>query len=262
MADFFSVEEIIDVISGHSEGQVPAVVVGGQAINIWATVYRNRIGASLDPYLPLVSKDLDLIGPTATLHELSGRFGVPVEFSEPRTPCIGRIVLPQPKGALKVELLRGVNGLSEIRNYHMLDATISGRVIRVLDPISCLRAKIANVAEIEQQNRQDVKHVKIMTHCVPEYIKDLLLQATEGTISERFLVNTLHELRMTVGGIRAGNVVSKHAVDLSKVLPLEELKVSSLQKVENFIGFHLKDFPGYRTPPAEQNPGNRQGIRM
>jgi hypothetical protein len=41
--------------------------VGGHAVNLWAFVYREKIGSSLDQWLPLTSKDLDLVGTNALL---------------------------------------------------------------------------------------------------------------------------------------------------------------------------------------------------
>ena len=185
--------DIADVVSTRTDGQLP-LVVGGQAVNIWAIVYAPRVGSILRAYEPFVSKDLDLYGPRKILENLSKKYHVPIKLSPPRFPGIGQIVIPKGELELKVELLSGVRGVPRIGEENMVEVTVQGVHLRVLDPISCLKAKISNAAEIDQTGRQDVNHVEIMKICAGEYAKDIVAGEPEA-FSERVVVNLLERLR-------------------------------------------------------------------
>jgi hypothetical protein len=220
MADSFSVAEILDVVREDIH-PIPAVVVGGQAVNLWATVYLNRVREELAPLMPLVSKDLDLYGDKRILENLAKKFGVEPAYSEPRTPGIGYVLIPREKGSLKVELLRSVHGLRKIESFQVVRLAIGGADVRVLDAISCLRAKIANAADLDQTNRQDVQQVKIMTVCAREYVKDLLATASRRERGERLVVEALQGLSDTITGETARRACAKHQLSLAQVPQLQ-----------------------------------------
>ncbi len=165
--------DIAGVVSIPIDGRLP-LVVGGQAVNIWAIVYAPRVGSELRAYEPFVSNDLDLCGPRKILDELSKKYRVPIKLSPPRFPGIGQIVIPLGERKLKVELLARVRGVPHIGEENMVEIAVEGVHLRVLDPISCLKAKISNAADIDQTDRQDVKHVEIMKICAGEYAKDVV----------------------------------------------------------------------------------------
>jgi len=58
------------VASTRINGEQP-VVVGGQAVNIWALFYLPRIETELRPHAPFVSKDLDLYGSRQVIEGLA-----------------------------------------------------------------------------------------------------------------------------------------------------------------------------------------------
>ena len=62
--------DFASLLSAPIKGELP-LLVGGHAVNVWAWFYRNRIGKVLDDWLPLTSKDLDLVG-TVALLEITG----------------------------------------------------------------------------------------------------------------------------------------------------------------------------------------------
>jgi hypothetical protein len=82
MADSGSseVSDFKEVLSTPMDGQLP-LLVGGHAVNLWATVYRERVGRGLDKWLPLTSKDLDLVGTIDLLDAMKMNFGGDVRLS-------------------------------------------------------------------------------------------------------------------------------------------------------------------------------------
>lgn len=234
-----SFPDVADVVSVRTRGELP-VIVGGHAVNIWALTYASRLGSQLNPYAPFTSKDLDLWGPKEILDSLAQKYGVKVTLSPPRSPGIGYVMIPKGDLQLKVELLIGVNGLRQSELENTFDLVIQGTEVRVLDAISCLKAKIANAATIDQANRQDVKHVQIMKICAHEFAKDLIALGDQKQVSERLVVNRLEDLRETVHSSKAVTVTNKWNITFDEVLPVEAIRSSTMEKLQNFVRFRLE----------------------
>lgn len=130
--------DIADIASTPAAGHLP-LIVGGQAVNIWAIFYLPRVGDPLRDHAPFVSKDLDLFGPREILDDLAKRYGVPVTLSPPRLPGIGQVVISKGDKVLKVELLSGVRGLHRPGMQNAIDLKVEGIKLRVLDAISTKR---------------------------------------------------------------------------------------------------------------------------
>ena len=234
-----SFPDVADVVSVRAKGELP-VIVGGHAVNIWALTYASRLGSRLSPYAPFTSKDLDLWGPKEILDSLAEKYGVKITLSPPRSPGIGYVIILKGDLQLKVELLISVNGLRQAELENTFDLVIQGIEVRVLDAISCLKAKIANASDIDQTNRQDVKHVQIMKICAHEFTKDLIGLGDQKRVSERLVVNRLEDLRETIVGPKAELVTRKWDIRFDEVLPFETIRQSKMEKVQNFARFRLE----------------------
>ncbi len=86
------VHDFKGILSNSVDGCLP-LLVGGHAVNLWALIYRDRIGSNLDQWLPLTSKDLDLFGTLALLEGMKERFGGEYRLSGPRSPVVGQLVV-------------------------------------------------------------------------------------------------------------------------------------------------------------------------
>jgi hypothetical protein len=234
-----SFPDVADVVSVRTKGELP-VIVGGHAVNIWALTYASRLGSRLSPYAPFTSKDLDLWGPKEILDSLAQKYGVKITLSPPRSPGIGYVMIPKGDFQLKVELLIGVNGLRQAELENTFDLVIQGTEVRVLDAISCLKAKIANAADIDQTNRQDVKHVQIMKICAHEFAKDLIALGNQKQVSERLVVNRLEDLREAITSPKAELAARKWNILFDHVMPVEAIRQSTMEKVQNFARFRLE----------------------
>jgi hypothetical protein len=228
--------------SSYLATKEPLLVVGGQAVNLWALFY-SKATAELAPF---VSRDVDVLGDRNTLKEIAALAGLKPNFFSLKPPSneVGYIA---PKDAsdqpLLIEVLRWVNGVKE--EELLADAVIfaigQAQVpVRVPSPVSLLKAKLANLHSINQRGRQDSKHVMILFRVIPLYLKDLIQSVGKGRRTERQVVNILGRLldvvtAETVAGIFEALKLEPRALfdrlpskDLPKVLAFKTHQLSRL----------------------------------
>jgi hypothetical protein len=232
------VGDFADVLAPQGELE-PPVVVGGHAVNLWSSYFLSGGDTSLAKYLPFTSKDLDFVGTVDQLEALHRRFKGTKKMGQPRSPVVGRLELPFGDGFRIVELLHTVKGLSfeELKRY--IDISVAGISARVLDPQIVLKAKIENSATIDQEGRNDVKHVAMMIRCNRAFIRELLLAARGGQVTARQVVNVLEEIRGIVLTPMAVRATALWGFDFSTVWPMAELAGCGIDKIEKFARMRL-----------------------
>lgn len=141
---------------------------------------------------PLTSKDLDVFGSRGTLEELQRRFEGVILFGAERGPVVGQLEICLGGQPRKVEVLRDVRGGStkELNNGWQ-SVEFDGHLARVPVPTVLLKAKLADAAQIPQEGRNDVKHVKIMILVAREFILSVLNSLGNGRIEGRTAVDVL-----------------------------------------------------------------------
>lgn len=227
------------IVSNSTSGELP-IVVGGQAANTWALLYAPRIGSRLAPFRPFTSKDLDLAGDRRLLREIQRTMGGEIRYSEPRTPVVGHVEISIGKVVRKIEVLRDVKGLKQVDLVDTVEVVVDGLRVRVLAPIKILKAKICNTVTLDQEDRNDVNHVRIMIECVREFIRDILIEAGEGRITQRDAVNLLEELRDTVSSPLAEKAATMWDLAFDLVWPIDDMRDCGMQKIERFVEYRLK----------------------
>jgi len=230
------------------------ILVGGQAVNLWAEHYGSAI-PSLDPLRPFMSRDADIFGDRAMAERLAKATQWKLTcYHEPRTIAVAMLTKDVPgREPLLIEVINSVNGLApkDLADPDLLELR-PGQVYRVPSPIILLKAKLANVAQIDQTRRQDVRHVQMLVPCVCEYIREAHSRAFAGEITERGLVNLLKGARELASNQKYCDLGKKHSFDLKGLFP-EELSHSKLEKVARFAQFRLAGSILY--PGMDSNTG-------
>lgn len=213
----------------------PVLLVGGQAINLWALYYENRT----KNLAPFVSRDVDVLGDRQTLTELAKVVGAKPQFFplKPPTNEIGVVIAHDSTGQpLLVEVLRTVHGVTnEELHASAFTMAIGANQVRVQvpEPIALLKAKIANVSDIAQNGRQDGRHVVILVQLMPAFLGDLMSATTQGRITERNLVDRLESLLATITSAKGRKVLT--SLRLTPQSLFNELKPGTLSKVSSFL---------------------------
>jgi hypothetical protein len=211
----------------------PVLLVGGQAVNVWALYYESHT-AGLAPF---VSRDVDVLGDRATLEALGQLAGTKPQFFpvKPPTNEIGVVIAKDQQGLpLLIEVLRSVHGVSNEELREPVYTVALGEThVQVPSPIALLQAKIANVADIAQTGRQDARHVVILTHVLSAYLEDLQKAALEGRLEERKLIEFLERLLDVVSAAKARKVLGQLQLDARGIF--DGLGDDKLKKLPAFL---------------------------
>jgi hypothetical protein len=241
--------------------------VGGQAVNLWATVYEawdkanNPELVPLSQYRPFVSKDLDLTA--ISNHQLSFLPGV-VERHIPRrqfrnfAPDTGTFFFEaEGIGRIRVEILSRVLGADndEIEE-HAITLDLGGTPVRLPDPLVVLKCKIANAATLPQTGRSDVPQVQMMIRCVRAYIGEDVQNGVEA----RKILKLIERLDAIRRHRYTKSATTKYGLDFAKCLPIPQLheRAQTDEKIRNYLHHRL----GVATRVENLNPRLLKPVPM
>jgi len=218
----------------------PILLVGGQAVNLWALYYKDRTG----DLAPFVSRDADVLGDHGTLIELGKLAGSKPQFFPLRPPSneLGVVIAKDVNGQpLLIEVLRYVEGATneELREpvYTMALGEQQVRV-QVPGPIALFKAKIANVAALKQEGRQDARHIRILACLLPAYLNDLGRAVVDRRLEERKFLGFLQRLLAVVTPTTARKTLAAVGID-SRAL-FSEINPDGLPKISTFLSERLR----------------------
>ncbi|WP_342751149.1 hypothetical protein OH491_27960 (plasmid) [Termitidicoccus mucosus] len=149
--------------------QSKPLIVGGQAVNLWAEVMRDQ-SPELLRLAPFTSTDADIVGDVALAQNWrSGAAGKSVSIPTPEIPlppCSQGV----PGGLLEVDVLRSVLGV----NHADLSGGVTIEMLpgvnaRVPSPLTLLKAKIGNLCALDNKRfdgttRNDLRHASARHH--------------------------------------------------------------------------------------------------
>ncbi|MCF6176044.1 MAG: hypothetical protein L3J71_09790 [Victivallaceae bacterium] len=199
----------------------PLFIVGGQAVNLWA-LYYYKYTAELEPF---VSRDIDILGDNTTLADMARNIGVePCFFSKrSHTNMVGAIFAKSRDGQpLLVEVLKYVYGVKNedlTKRAYTIQIGKDNISVRVPNPIVLLQAKIANVADLSQDERQDKHHIEILTKLMPAYLTDIYSTVVNGKIKEREMIKILESLITVITSTNGYNVLGELNIPARSLFP-------------------------------------------
>lgn len=232
------VEDYRVVLMAPGPDGLPRVIVGGQAVNVWAERYL-AAEPRLADYLPFTSKDLDLLGDAHDLDRLAVLTGWRKRAALRRVfiPSAGALEMPRDgQPPVKIEILKRIYGIATedvLRTAVLVER--SGLRLRVIDPITLLQAKTENAVKLPQANRQDVKHMRMMMLCVRAFLGEQLAEIEAGRLAPRDYVDALERVLQVASSHTAATAARKLGIDWMETLPLKELQESPHAKLRNFV---------------------------
>jgi hypothetical protein len=121
---------------------------------------------------------------------------------------------------LQVDVLRSVTGLT-VDDLAVTEtiAFANGKNYSVPAPDVMLKAKLANLASHDQKERQDERHVRILTRCCAHYLTDVCRAVRAGELSERDAVERFMATQRAITSAGARRLDKKFALVLSEAIP-------------------------------------------
>lgn len=227
--------------SAYSEilaGSERPLVVGGQAINIWAEVYANQAPALAD-YAPFTSADADIYGTRALAETLAKRQGWECHFiTERDSVAVAVLVKAGMEGqpVLTIEVLKEVNGLSDsdLALSSMVELG-DGYTYRAPSPIVLLKAKLYNLVSLANLDRpQDLKHARMLLQIIPHYFNELWSEVRASRLTEEILLAAVNYAGSVILAPFAVNAARSHGLDLRSIFP-SSLRVGGPKKIGDVI---------------------------
>ncbi len=250
----FSTEDLQTVFSRLAAEKWRAIIIGGQAVNLWAMKFAERL-PELAPYRPYTSRDLDFYGGRVEAKRLLAILGGRGKLNDGTDPspnaAVIEIVLEDRRG-LVIDVLTGVFGVSSSELIRTAVAWIpreSGidSELSVIHPLLLLESKLACLRGLSQQGRQDRKHAKMMAVVTHGWLTDQSSQPR----SVFKAVERIAALMLTPDGLN-GHALG---IDLWDAIPLEHWKDK-----ESFAPFFAQRLPQLRDEIDQRRTGYRDSF--
>lgn len=216
------------------------VLVGGQAVNLWATHYADATERwqSLRPY---ASRDIDFFGSRLEVlncaSQLGGEARVNRDFDS--SPNTGIVTVLHRGQRLQIDFLATVFGLSDDDIVSTAvdfkgKGELAGVELKVLNPVLCLEGKIKSLQNLPQAGRQDAKHSLLSVLSSREYLSELC-QDMEPRVGLKAVERILR-----LGGTESSlNAWYKIGLRAELALPVEQLRSYQDPIWQKFIQIRL-----------------------
>jgi hypothetical protein len=211
--------DFADILCGS---ELP-LMVGGQAVNLWAEVYGQALPV-LGSFEPFVSKDADIYGTRVLAEQLAHRAGWELHFDPRRDSIVAAILRKQripDETPLTIEVLSQVNGLTEADlGINTVVESVTKYSFRIPAPPVLLKAKLYNLASLVFNERpQDLKHARMLCEIVPHYLNELHVECRAGRVPETTIIKAVEYTADLITSGYAGNAARPRGLDLARVIP-------------------------------------------
>ncbi len=196
------------------------VLVGGQAVNVWAEIYAPRVPA-IDREAPFTSKDIDFCGDVRAVRICADRLGGTSRTAsmDDHTPNTGVVTFIDDLGVRRtIDFLDAPLGLraEEVRRLaipaEILDAAgkPAGPPFLIMHPVQVMESRVHNAMTLPgYDSPAALKQLRLSVICAREFIRDMVASdriRVALTLNERILTFCLKD--------RDGRLVdARHGVD-------------------------------------------------
>lgn len=207
------------------------VLAAGHAVNAWAQVFYDRI-EGIESFLPFTSKDADLIAHRSEIFQIAKKLEGNLKiFRDLRSPVLG-VFTTKDDPPLKFELLQGLFGMGHPDS--ILKRAKHFGSIPVIDPVMLLISKANNLGGLDQEGRQDQKHLILMSKVTQCYLEDLV-NAVGEHISEREFIKELKLMIKLLKHPTPSRGLSAAQISILDCLPVSAIAASDHSKVKRFL---------------------------
>ncbi|MGH8148730.1 MAG: hypothetical protein ACRETB_01955 [Steroidobacteraceae bacterium] len=200
-----------------------AILVGGQALSVWARYYQIAIPAALTA---IVTRDADFIGSAeAALIVKGGLSNKGWKLEQVRagapSPVTAQLTLQTENGIKEIDFLGSIVGLhtDDVRKRAVPLGLPGGSGVTVLHPLDVLASRLHNLAEIpEKRDDKGVAQAELAISIAGAFLRDTLAHRME-----RELFNQIERIRIIVTSDAIASVCRRHALDVLSCVPLDQI---------------------------------------
>ena len=106
--------------------------------------------------------------------------------------------------------------------------------VRVADPISLLSSKLFLALKVDQKERRDVEHLRIMLLCVRAFLRETLRGMEAGELPARGWLGAVERVLKLAESSHGKKAVRTLGVDWTQALPLTEIAASNHRAAKQF----------------------------
>jgi len=223
-----------------------AILVGGQALSIWANFYRVVSPAFLTAN---VTRDVDFIGSAdaariiqAALSNKNWKFEqiTPGALS----PVTAHLTLQTENGVKEIDFLGSIVGLhtDDVRKRAVPLKLPDGFVLTVLHPLDVLASRLHNLAEIpEKRNDQAVAQAELAISIAGAFLRDTAAQRTE-----RELFNQIERIGIIARNDGVAAICRESGFDVLSCVPIDQItnenfKTTRWPQIQRAVSKETKD---------------------
>ena len=218
----------------HRSGTV-FFVEGGQAVNFWAEYVDSMDPARpLDALRPFTSKDCDVWvshGAWEQLKRAPG--GKLIKGTSPADGQLAVITLDQ-EPPLVVDLLTTVYGIPVGEHPRLLKRILDNGTIKVMDPVYLFLSKCHCLLGLDQRDRQDERHVRMLALILPEYLRHLIANADAENLTDRVILREIKFLVKILATSACRRALAQLEIEPSSLIPWNRMETCGLEAVAAF----------------------------
>jgi hypothetical protein len=205
-----------------------ALLVGGQALALWAAVYE----VTPPPVLAAaISSDADFIGSVQLARKL-GHALKSWEFWQPApddaTPQTAKLTRTMEEGIKQIDFLDGIAGLDTdaVQRRAATITLASGTELRVLHPLDVLESRLQNLRLIAgKRNAAGIAQA----HLAVAIGRSFLLRLIEDEVSIRVIFDAVERIGQIATNKALTEVMLDYNVDLLSAVPAERIEQSAFR---------------------------------
>ncbi len=213
----------------HKSGAV-FFVEGGQAVNFWAEYIDSRDPARpLGALRPFTSKDCDIWVSHAAWEQIKRQPGGKLrKGTSPADGQLGILTLSV-KPPLVVDLMATVYGVPPREYPRLLKRVLDDGDIKVIDPIFLFLSKCHCLLDLDQSDRQDERHVRMLALILPAYLAFLISGADAEPPGERAILKEIKLLRKILGTQACRRTLERLEIEPGSLIPWKQMETCGME---------------------------------
>ena len=229
-------------------------LIGGQAVNFWAEYFDHQGRPDeLRALRPFTSRDCDIwVSPKAWRELQNAASARLVSGISPADGQLGILTLSESPPRV-VDFMSGVCGFRHDEHGRLCQRAPVFSGVKVIDPIFLFRSKCHCLLDLDQTDRQDARHVKMLSLILPEYLSSLIdnvlnAKSSEANLppggglsfegpeqfSERDILKEIKLLKKILSTNTCRRALEQLEINSDTLIPWSRMKASGLEALAAF----------------------------